>query len=179
MVQPHSIGEMIKLLPQPTGRQLTDFDVSPLPRMMPLKPGKRAENDLQRLSQVMSRHCKQDFIELARARQVLLTSRCRLALCEVNHDISPTVADHFGDPIRVVTVQLGGSLAGKLSFRLSSIFSSDNAVLWLADPEDGSSRVRSSLARPRADRRDMIRPCITSRAAALHLMEEPCFSIGV
>ena len=70
MAQPHRIGEMIELLPQPTGCQLTGLDVLLLPprRTMPLKPGKRAENDLQRLSQVMSRHCKQHFIELARAR---------------------------------------------------------------------------------------------------------------
>jgi len=70
MVQPHRIGEMIELLPQPTGRQLTELDVLLLPshRTIPLKPGKRAQNDLQRLSQVMSRHCKQHFIELARAR---------------------------------------------------------------------------------------------------------------
>jgi len=57
MVQPHRIGEMIELLPQPTGRQVTELEVLLLPphRTMPLKPGKRAENDLQRLSQVMSR----------------------------------------------------------------------------------------------------------------------------
>ena len=34
----------------------------------------------------------------------------------------------LGDPIRVTSVQLGGSLAGKLSFRLSSIFCSDGGA---------------------------------------------------
>src|SRR5215203_3637546 len=35
---------------------------------------------------------------------------------------------HFGDPMRVPTVQLGGSLAGKLSCKLSSTISSGRAA---------------------------------------------------
>ena len=74
-VQPHRIDEMVELLAQPPGRQLAELDVLALPPrgIMPLKPGERAKNKLQRLSQVMSRHCKQHFAEFPSAAQVRLT----------------------------------------------------------------------------------------------------------
>jgi hypothetical protein len=75
LVQPHRIDEMVELLAQPPGRQLAELDVLALPPrgIMPLKPGERAKNKLQRLSQVMSRHCKQHFAEFPSAAQVRLT----------------------------------------------------------------------------------------------------------
>src|SRR3954454_24970033 len=60
---------------QPVGRQFAEFEVLALPSrgVMPLKPGERAKNKLQRLSEVMSRHCKQHFAEFPSAAQVRLT----------------------------------------------------------------------------------------------------------
>lgn len=74
-VQPHRIDEMVELLAQPVGRQFAEFEVLALPSrgIMPLKPSERAKNKLQRLSQVMSRHCKQHFAEFPSAAQVRLT----------------------------------------------------------------------------------------------------------
>jgi hypothetical protein len=176
-MKPHRIGEMIELLPQSTGSQLTKLDVLLLSPHKTMPPSQaNAENDLQR-------YCWSSAATASRTRPRSIglahfpTPACSLRI--ESRPFTPTIAGHFGDPIRVVTVQLGGSLAGKLSFRLSSILSSDSAALCLADAEGGPSRIDSSLERPDADRRDRVPRDVISRASRSRLMEWPCSPTGV
>jgi len=50
------------------------------------EPRKGANDELQRLSQVMSRHCEQHGIEVAGALQVVFAVRNDADLGELNHD---------------------------------------------------------------------------------------------
>ena len=87
-MQPQSIDKMVELLSQTTGRQLAAFNVFlfAAPTVVPIEPGKGSVNELQRLSQVMSRHCEQYRIELARALQVPCAAGHNADLSAFNHD---------------------------------------------------------------------------------------------
>jgi hypothetical protein len=110
-MEPQRIDKMVEMLGQATGRQLATFDVFLVAsrKVVLPEPRESANDELQRLSQVMSRHWEQHRIELAGALQGVFAARNDADLGEFNHDtLSLKFLLHF-EPFKRWRVDRGQS----------------------------------------------------------------------